>query len=598
MEDFKRLLQLAYPHRVRLLLATFILGLGTLLNLAIPFNLRQLVDGVFNEAGRAQLNQTAVTLLAILLLRMSSGVMAGYLLEWTGERIVADLRRRLFAHLIHLDLRFFADTRIGEITSRMSNDVSVIQNAVTSTLIGVIERVLLATGSLSIMFLLNWRLTLAIFVTIPLVVLSSRIFGRYVHQLSREVQERLAAATSVMEESLGAIRIVKIFVREPHEVGRFNHEIESLFERVRRRARLHALYGPLVSMLFAGAMVLVLWLGGQEVLAGRLTPGKMIEFLLYASFIASSVSVFSSAYTTFKRAIGSTERVFELLEQEREIRVPEAAASLAPMRGSIRFEHVSFGYDPALPVLENLSFDIAAGEVVALVGVSGVGKSTLMDLLPRYYDVTNGRILIDGVDIREVKLASLRAGIGSVPQETLLFAATVRDNLRYGRLEASDEHLIAAARAANAHDFIQALPQGYDTLVGERGVKLSGGQRQRIAIARALLKEPALLLLDEATSSLDSESERAVQVALDELLAERGRTTLVIAHRLSTVRSADRILVIAPVEGVGRLVEQGSHQELLARRGVYHQLYTMQFREEEAVLVVNQQTDELLQERL
>lgn len=580
MNEFQRLLQLAYPHRFRLITATTILLFSTLLNLAIPTQIRDLFDSVFSESNGILLNQVTIIVAFLLLFRMLTAVLAGYLLEWTGERIVADLRKRLFDHLLKLDLNFFTHTRLGEITSRMTNDVTTIQSAVTSTFIHLIERILLTLGCVLIMLWFNWRLTIGVFTTMPLAVLLSRLFGRKVRILSREAQDRLAAANAVMEEALGAIRVVKIFVREPHEKKRFNNEIDNIFAMVRERAQLNAFYTPTISLLFMGALVLVIWLGAREVLAGRLTVGEMFAFLMYAVLISSSASMFASAYAVLKKAVGASERIFELLALQPQIQSPPNPIKLAPLRGGICFEKVSFSYETGYPVFSDLSFTIEPGEVIALVGVSGVGKSTLMDLIPRYYDVTEGRILVDGVDIREVDLASLRKGIGSVPQDTVLFADTVRKNLRYGRLDATEEEMIAAAKAANAHDFIMALPNGYDTLVGERGVRLSGGQRQRIAIARALLKEPAILLLDEATSSLDSESERAVQAALDDLLVSRERTTLVIAHRLSTIRNADRILVLASIDGVGHLVEQGSHQELLAQQGVYYHLYTLQFQEE------------------
>jgi ATP-binding cassette, subfamily B, bacterial MsbA len=580
MHEFKRLLGLARPHATRLLFATICLLLGTALSLAIPGTIRLLVDSVLAGSGGEGLNRTALALVGILLLRMATGVISGYLLEWTGERIVTDLRRQLFAHLVRLDLSFFTSNRLGELTSRMTNDVSVIQNSVSGLLAGVVERALLFVGALAIMLVLNWRLTAAIFVTMPLIVLISRLVGRHVHMLTRAAQDSLASATGVMEEALGAIRVVKIFTRESYEVDRFNSEIEHFFDAVRTRTRVQAVYVPLVGMLFMLALIFVLWLGGREVMAGRLSAGQMLEFLLYAYLISASVTSFTGAYSTLKRSIGATERVFGLLEHKNDIESPAGARRFTTMTGAIQFDRVSFSYTTGYPVLSDISFRVAPGEVIALVGASGIGKSTLMDLIPRYYDVTAGRVLVDGVDVRHADLQSLREGIASVPQDTVLFAASVCDNLRYGRLDATDEEIIAAARAANAHEFIQALPQGYDTLVGERGVRLSGGQRQRVAIARALLKEPAILLLDEATSSLDSESERAVQEALDELLAARGRTTLVIAHRLSTIRNADRILVLAPRESGGYLVEQGSHEELLARRGIYYYMYMMQFQEQ------------------
>jgi len=583
MNEFKRLFQLAFPHRFRLLAATMVLVVGTLLNLAIPTQIRDLFDSVFSEADGLMLNQVTLVVAFLLVLRMFTSVIASYLLEWTGERVVADLRQRLFDHLLTLDLNFFTHTRLGEITSRMTNDVTTIQNAVTSTLIYLIERILLASGSVAIMLWFNWRLTIAVFTTMPLVVLISRLFGKQVRILSREAQNRLASANTVMEETLGAIRVVKIFVREPHERMRFNEEIENLFIMVRTRAQLNAFYSPTVSLLFMASLVLVIWLGGQEVLNGRLTIGEMFAFLMYAWLISSSAHMFATAYANLKKAVGASERIFELLDTPSRIISHANAVKLSSLRGAIEFKKMSFHYEAGYPILGELSFTIQPGEVIALVGVSGVGKSTLMDLIPRYYDVTAGQILVDGIDVRQIELMSLRRGIASVPQDTVLFADTVRTNLLYGRLNGTEEQMIAAAHAANAHDFIMALPNGYDTLVGERGVRLSGGQRQRIAIARALLKDPAILLLDEATSSLDSESERAVQAALDELLASRGRTTLVIAHRLSTIRHADRILVLAPLDGVGHLIEAGTHQELLAKDGVYSHLYRLQFQDTTAL---------------
>jgi subfamily B ATP-binding cassette protein MsbA len=580
MHDLLRLFSLTRPHRWRLAVATALVLGSTALNLLVPSQISLLLESVFSDTDASALNQVAMVIGAVLVGRLFISVAANYILEWVSERIVSDLRRQLFDHLVRLDLNFFVHTRLGEVTSRMTNDVGMVQNAVTSTITNLIDRVVLSIGALTIMLVLNWRLTIAVFITAPLLVALTRLFGRQVARLTREAQDHLAAANSVMEESLGAIRVVKTFVRERFAMNLFGESIETQFGAVQKRAQLSAFYGPLIGGSFMGGLVLVIWFGGQEVLAGRLTAAKLFEFLLYATLIANAMGMFVAAYSTLKRAVGASERIFELLDTVPAIQSPPNAKRLPRMRGAVRFENVHFAYGTDTPVLENISFDIQPGEIIALVGVSGVGKSTLLDLVPRFYDVTAGRVLIDTIDVRELNLDDLRGGIASVPQETVLFAETVRSNIQFGRLEATDEEIIAAATAANAHDFIMALPQGYDTLVGERGVRLSGGQRQRIAIARALLKEPAILLLDEATSSLDSESERAVQAALDGLLAARGRTTIVIAHRLSTIRNADRIFVLAPVNGRAHLVESGSHQELLLQGGVYHHLYHLQFRED------------------
>lgn len=581
MQDLLRLFSLTRPHRWRLAVATALVLVSTALNLVVPSQISRLLDSVFTETDPSALNQVALVIGAVLVGRLFISVAANYILEWVSERIVSDLRRQLFDHLIRLDLNFFVHTRLGEITSRMTNDVAMVQNAVTSTITNLIDRFVLSIGALTIMLVLNWRLTIAVFITAPLLVVLTRLFGRQVARLTREAQDHLATANSVMEESLGAIRVVKTFVRERFAMDRFADSIETQFGAVRKRAQLSAFYGPLIGGSFMGGLVLVVWLGGQEVLAGRLTAGTMFEFLLYATLIANAMGMFVAAYSTLKRAVGASERIFELMDTVPAIQSPPNAQRLPRMRGAVRFEHVDFAYGTEALVLKDINFEIRPGEIIALVGVSGVGKSTLLDLVPRFYDVTEGQVLIDDINVRALNLDDLRSGIASVPQETVLFAETVRSNIQFGRLEATENEIIAAAKAANAHDFIMALPQGYDTLVGERGVRLSGGQRQRIAIARALLKEPAILLLDEATSSLDSESERAVQAALDALLAARGRTTIVIAHRLSTIRNADRIFVLAPVDGIGQLVESGTHQDLLLRGGVYHHLYQLQFRDEE-----------------
>jgi subfamily B ATP-binding cassette protein MsbA len=405
------------------------------------------------------------------------------------------------------------------------------------------------------------------------------LLGRMIRKISREAHDALAALAALAEEALAGVRIVKSFAREPYETQRYSDGLERLFAIALRRVRARSILGPLIGLLAFSAIAVVLWFGSREVIAGRLTTGQLVSFLLYTMMIASPLGAFTALYSQLQQALGASERVFELLDTPPEMRDAPDAVALPPITGQVRFEEVSFDYgdsEQTREVLQRVSLAVEPGQVAALVGPSGAGKTTLVNLIPRFYDPTQGRILVDGYDIRRVQMRSLREQIGIVPQETALFSGSVQDNIAYGKLDATQEEIEAAARAANAHDFILALPEGYATLVGERGVKLSGGQRQRIAIARALLKNPRILILDEATSSLDSESELAVQEALERLM--RDRTTFVIAHRLSTIINADWIIVLAG----GQIVEQGPHAELLAQEGgLYRRMYALQFRWEE-----------------
>jgi subfamily B ATP-binding cassette protein MsbA len=578
MAQFRRLLAFVRPYRGRLLLALAAIVVGSLLGLAGPYTLQFLIDAVFQQNDPQLLNRITLILIAIFAMQSVFYFVRGYLLAFIGQRVMADLRLRLFEHLQGLSLSFFNERRTGELVSRLTNDVATVRALVTSDIATALSQVLTFFGALALIIITDWRLTLFTLALIPLVMLIAILFGRRLRALSASVQDQLADATTILEESIAGVRVVQSFTRERYEIRRFGESIERTFDLAMKRVRLSSLFGPSISFLGFGAVVSIFWFGGHEVLAGRLTAGQLFMFLVLTLTIAGSIGQFSGLWTSLQEALGATQRLFELLDTRSDILEIPAAPALPPVEGRIALENVSFAYtdDPGTSILAGIDLEVRPGEVLALVGPSGAGKTTLANLIPRFFDPTAGRVLIDGHDLRRVQVYSLRAQIGIVPQETLLFGGSVRENIQYGRLEAGEEEIVAAAQSANAHDFILQLPNGYDTLVGERGVKLSGGQRQRVAIARAILKNPRVLLLDEATSSLDSESEGLVQEALERLM--QGRTSIVIAHRLSTIQNADRIAVLED----GRLVELGSHAELLELDGLYAHLHRMQFKLEES----------------
>ncbi|MBV9880114.1 MAG: ATP-binding cassette domain-containing protein [Gemmatirosa sp.] len=570
-----RLLPLLRPYAGRLAIAALCLVLAAAAGLVFPKVVGWLLDAAFLVHDRSRLDRIALGLLAIFAGQALLNFTQVYLLSATTERVIAQLRESLFAHLVRLSPGFFTERRSGELTSRLTSDLTLLQSLLNTWISELARQLLFLIGGVVLLTLTDPHLTLTTLAVAPVIVAAAVIFGRMLRRASTGVQDRVAEATGVADEAFSQIRTVQSFVREDEEVRRYGGLLGGVVVAAVARARMRATFFGVVGFVAFAGVTAVLWEGGQRVLAGTLTAGTLVQFLFYAFFIAAAVGSLASLFGNFQEAIGAATRVFELLGTEPTIADPVAPARLdRPVRGAVTLDRVHFRYAPALPeVLHDVSLSAAPGEVVALVGRSGAGKTTIASLLPRFWDVTSGRVTLDGHDVRALPLADLRSAIGVVPQEPALFSGTIRDNIAYARPDASIEQVTAAARAAHAHEFIERLPDGYDTAVGERGVKLSGGQRQRIAIARVFLKDPAVVVLDEATSSLDSESERLVEDALEELL--QGRTTLIIAHRLSTVRRADRVVVLDH----GRVVEAGSHAELLDQAGLYARLYQGQFRD-------------------
>jgi subfamily B ATP-binding cassette protein MsbA len=580
LSQLRRLLEYVRPYRLHLAAAIATTLVATGLALVFPRIVGQLVDVVFidplSRGDTTALDQAVVLLLGVALLQAAFSAAQSYLLMYTGEGVVADLRRALYAHLLGLPMRFFESRQTGEITSRLTADVARVQQTVSSSLAQLLSQTLTLVAGVAILLLTSWKLTLVMLAVVPVVVVAAAVLGRRMRGISREFQDRLADANAGATEAIGGIRIVQSFVAEDLERTRYAALVQAAFRVALRQARVRTAFGPGIMLAGFAGIAVVLWYGGRLVLGGEITPGGLISFLLYTFAVAGSIGQFSGFYGQLQEALGATSRLFDLLD-ERAYDLPETSAPVALGRpvGRVELDQVWFHYpDREQDVLADVSLTVEAGEVVALVGPSGAGKSTLVSLISRFYDPTRGRILLDGVDLRDLELRGLRGHVGIVPQETHLFSGTIEENIRYGRPSATSAEIRRAAADANAVEFIAGFPAGFATIVGERGVKLSGGQRQRIAIARALLKDPRILILDEATSSLDSHAEALVQEALARLM--RGRTTVVIAHRLSTVRGADRVAVLDH----GRLVQHGTHAQLIAELGVYRALYERQFRTE------------------
>ena len=542
--------------------------------LVVPWLIQNVVDEVLMEKELRMLNAIAFGILGLFIIRGFASYGQTYNMAWIGERIIIDVRAKIFGHLQKLSMSYFDNHKTGVIMSNLTNDVGAIRSAITTDLLSFVTEAVTLVGSIVAMFVLDWRLTLVTFIIVPVVLGIINIFGKKLRLAGHDVQGRAADITALLQEVISGVRVVKSFAREKFEMNRFLAQNEENFRAAMGATKLTSLLSPIIEFAAAIAVTVILWYGGYSVIHGQLTSGSLIAFLIYAINLSNPVKRLSQVYGGIQKSLAAADRLFAILDTQSDVKEKEGAKALDKVTGQVSFDHVDFSYDGNKLALSDFNVDVAPGQMIAIVGPSGAGKTTLANLLPRFYDVTGGAVRIDGLDVRDVTIQSLREHIGHVPQDTMLFNTTIKDNILYGRLDATDEEIYEAAKAANVLEFVDKMPEGLNTIVGERGSSLSGGQRQRVAIARAILKNPSILILDEATSALDTESEKLVQEALDRLM--QGRTAFVIAHRLSTVQNADKIIVLQE----GKMVEQGTHEELLAiDNGLYKHLYNVQFAE-------------------
>ena len=572
MNNYKRLLLYAKPYSGRLMLAFLFTSVAAAGNLFVPWILKDVIDKVLMNKDILLLNTIAVTIVIVFFIRGICFYAQTYLMSYVGQKVIIDIREAVYRKLQFLSLGYFEKRQTGTIMSYVTNDVGALQGSIIESATDFVTEMSILIGSLALMFNLHWKLSLLTLITMPLVAKAMDLFGKKLKRTSGIMQERVADITAVLQETISSVRVIKSFVREEYEIARFVKENYANFRAQMKNAQVMATLTPVIELIAAIGVTFLIWYGGFEVINGNLTAGALIAFLVYATNLANPIKRLSRIYGNIQKAMAAAERVFSVLDEKTDIVEKENATELKAVIGKVDFKAVTFKYNENEVILKDINLEVKAGQMVAIVGPSGAGKTTIVNLLPRFYDPVAGNIYIDDVNIADVTLASLREKIGIVPQETVLFNGSIYDNILYGDLTATTEEVMAAAKAANAHDFIMQMADQYQTQIGERGSKLSGGQRQRIAIARAILKNPRILILDEATSALDTESEKLVQDALDKLMV--GRTSFVIAHRLSTILQADMIIVMEK----GQIVEQGSHEELLKLDGLYSGLYKLQFK--------------------
>lgn len=573
MNLYLRILKFIRPYLGRLIAAGFCTVMTAAANLYVPWIVRDVIDKVFQNKDSDLLNLISLGIVVIFFARGIFYYGQSYLMNYVGESIVIDVRGIVYRKLMTLSTHFFDTNKLGTIMSYVTNDVAALQGAMVANSIEIITETSVLIGSVGAMVYLDWKLTLFTFCTFPVVLFFMDFFGKKIRKSGHRIQQATADITSILQETLAATRVVKSFVREPYEIARFDQQNEANFYANMKSAKLMGTLSPVIEFIAALGVTAIIWFGGRSVIGGDITAGSLVAFLVYAINISNPIKRIARVLGSIQKALAAAERVFYIMDLTDTIPQKPDAITLPSVEGNVEFRHVSFAYNKGETILHDVSFSAKPGQAIALVGPSGAGKSTVASLLPRFYDVTEGAIFVDGHDVRDVTLASLREQVGIVPQETNLFNDTVYNNILYGRLDATRDEVIAAAKAANADEFIQQLPKGYDTQLGDRGVNISGGQRQRISIARAILKNPRILILDEATSALDTESERIVQEALDRLMV--GRTSFVIAHRLSTIQNAAKIIVLDK----GSIVEEGTHQQLMAKHGLYAHLHDIQFKE-------------------